>query len=144
PHATPAAVIILAADHGVAEEGVSAYPQEVTAQMVLNFLHEGAAINVLARRAGAHVRVVDMGVKDPAGLVRGHPALFEAGRTSLGPGTANFLHGPALTPAQARQALETGRRVLSALQEREGIRVVALGEMGIGNTTSASALTAAL
>jgi nicotinate-nucleotide--dimethylbenzimidazole phosphoribosyltransferase len=144
PHGEPAAVVVMAADHGVAAERVSAYPQEVTAQMVLNFLREGAAVNVLARRAGAHVRVVDMGVKDAAGLVRGHPALFEAGSTSLGPGTANFLQGPAMTREQVERAVETGRRAVRGLQIHAGIRTVALGEMGIGNTTSASALTAAL
>ncbi|MCI0464103.1 MAG: nicotinate-nucleotide--dimethylbenzimidazole phosphoribosyltransferase [Gemmataceae bacterium] len=143
PHADPAAVVVMAADHGVVEEGVSAYPQEVTAQMVANFLRGGAAINVLARCVRAGLCVVNMGVKDPAGLARGD-GLFDSGTTSLGPGTANFLRGPALTEEQTLQAIATGRRVLGTLHEREGVRVVALGEMGIGNTTSASALTAAL
>ncbi len=144
PHADPAAVVVMAADHGVAAEGVSAYPQEVTAQMVANFLRGGAGINVLARRAGARVCVVDMGVNDSAGSIRGTNGVFDGGRTSLGPGTANFLSAPAMTPAQVRQALDSGRRVVRDLLERDGVRAVALGEMGIGNTTSASALTAAL
>jgi nicotinate-nucleotide--dimethylbenzimidazole phosphoribosyltransferase len=142
PRADPAAVVVLAADHGVAEEGVSAYPQEVTGQMLANFLGGGAAINVLARRQGARVHVVDLGVKNPpAGKVSG---LALAGTTSLGPGTANFLKGPAMTPGQAARAQEVGSRVVRECLVPDGVRVVALGEMGIGNTTSASALTAAL
>jgi nicotinate-nucleotide--dimethylbenzimidazole phosphoribosyltransferase len=139
PCAEPAAVVVLAADHGVAEEGVSAYPQEVTGQMVANFLRGGAAINVLARRQRARVLVVDMGVKNPP---EPHPMLLPG--TALARGTRNFLKGPAMTFAQAAQAISTGRRVVAEQLAGEGVRVVALGEMGIGNTTSASALTAAL
>jgi nicotinate-nucleotide--dimethylbenzimidazole phosphoribosyltransferase len=143
PHADPAAVVVLAADHGIAAEGVSAYPQEVTGQMVANFLRGGAAVNVLARRQGAHVFIADLGVKhlpalaDPGGLAL-------AGQTSLGPGTANFAHGPAMTRRQAVQALAVGRRLVQECLVPAGVRVVVLGEMGIGNSTSASALAAAL
>ena len=144
PRTEPAAVLVMAADHGIADEGVSAYPQEVTGQMVVNFLRGGAAINVLARRQGARLLVVDMGVKNP--LVP-HPQSCHAGLvqgTAIARGTANFLHGPAMTPAQALQAQEVGRRVVAEELAGTGVRVVALGEMGIGNTTSASALAAAL
>jgi nicotinate-nucleotide--dimethylbenzimidazole phosphoribosyltransferase len=144
PHAEPAAVLVLAADHGVAEEGVSAYPQEVTAQMFANFERGGAAINVLARRQRASLHVLDLGVKGRAGGPRPAGQLLAGEETSLGPGTANFVRGPAMTRAQAQRALEIGRRAVAELQGREGTRVVALGEMGIGNTTSASALAAAL
>jgi nicotinate-nucleotide--dimethylbenzimidazole phosphoribosyltransferase len=142
PVAEPAAVLVMAADHGIAAEGVSAYPPEVTGQMVANFLRGGAAINVLARRVEARVVVVDMGVR-PAGLPAGLAGLPEFVRSPIAAaGTANFLHGPAMTADQAQQALEAGRRVVR--EQLGGVRVVALGEMGIGNTTSASALTAAL
>jgi nicotinate-nucleotide--dimethylbenzimidazole phosphoribosyltransferase len=134
PHADPAAVLVFAADHGITEEGVSAYPQAVTAQMVANFRRGGAAINVLARRQGASLHVIDVGVKGSSG----------AEDTRVGDGTANFLHGPAMSRAQALRALEVGRRSVAELHACERVRVVALGEMGIGNTTSASALAAAL
>jgi nicotinate-nucleotide--dimethylbenzimidazole phosphoribosyltransferase len=136
PTAEPAAVVVLAADHGIADEGVSAYPQAVTGQMLANFQRGGAAINVLARRVGAAVLVADFGVKvPPAGWVTG---------TAVAPGTANFLHGPAMTADQMAQALAAGRRLVLEQLVPRGVRVVALGEMGIGNSTSASALTAAL
>lgn len=141
PQAEPAAVVVMAADHGVVEEGVSAYPQAVTAQMVANFLRGGAAINVLARRQGAHLLVVDLGIKEPTGLGP-HPHFI--GDVAVGRGTANFLRGPAMTREQALQAVAVGRRVVTEHLVPRGIRVLALGEMGIGNTTSASALTAAL
>lgn len=144
PRADPAAVLVLAADHGIAAEGVSAYPQAVTGQMLLNFLRGGAAINVLARRQAARVHVADLGVKDPPPVPPGGPQLALAGQTSLGPGTANFLHEPALTAEQAGRAIEVGRRLVCEVLVPDGVRVLALGEMGIGNTASASALTAAL
>ncbi|MBY0522655.1 MAG: nicotinate-nucleotide--dimethylbenzimidazole phosphoribosyltransferase [Gemmataceae bacterium] len=145
PTAEPAAVLVMAADHGIAVEGVSAYPAEVTGQMVANFLRGGAAINVLARRQGARVLVVDMGVRHPL-LARHAPESHSefVGELRIAPGTANFLHGPAMTAEQTMQAVEAGRRVVAERLAPQGIRVVALGEMGIGNTTSASALTAAL
>jgi len=130
------AIVVMGADHGVAARGVSAYPQEVTAQMLLNFAAGGAAINVLARHADARVIVLDMGVLEPL-TVDG----IESAR--LGPGTADFTQAPALTEQQLTAALTTGSQLARRLRA-EGVTVVGLGEMGIGNTTSASALTAAL
>jgi nicotinate-nucleotide--dimethylbenzimidazole phosphoribosyltransferase len=131
------AIVVMGADHGVAAEGVSAYPQEVTAQMLLNFASGGAAINVLARHVGARVVVVDMGVKEP--LPPSTPIRVER----VGPGTRNFTYEPAMTRAETVTALETGIRVARQLGA-EGISLLGIGEMGIANTTSASALVAAL
>jgi nicotinate-nucleotide--dimethylbenzimidazole phosphoribosyltransferase len=131
-----AAIVVAAGDHGVAAEGVSAYPQEVTAQMVLNFAAGGAAINVLARQAGARLIVVDAGVAVPV-----EHELVRALR--LGPGTANLATGPAMTVEQATLGIDFGVRLAEELAD-SGVDVVALGEMGIGNTTSASALAARL
>jgi nicotinate-nucleotide--dimethylbenzimidazole phosphoribosyltransferase len=134
PERLEAAVVVAAGDHGVAAEGVSAYPQEVTAQMVANFAAGGAAINVLARQAGARLIVVDAGIAVPFEHELVRPV-------RIGAGTANIALGPAMTPEQARHALDAGA---SLVDELAGVDVVALGEMGIANTTSASALTAAL
>lgn len=130
-------VIVAAGDHGVAAEGVSAYPQEVTPAMVLNFLNGGAAINVLARCAGAEIVVIDAGV---AADLPPHPDLRPA---KIGRGTANIAVGPAMTPQQAVQCLETG---IQTAQEQidGGVSLLAGGDMGIGNTTPASAITAAV
>jgi nicotinate-nucleotide--dimethylbenzimidazole phosphoribosyltransferase len=136
PELPVAAVVVMAADHGVAEEGVSAYPQEVTAQMVANFVRGGAAISVLARHAGAEVVVVDMGVRVPVDLPGVRPV-------RIAPGTRNLAREPAMTAAQARAALDAGIALANELADR-GVTLVALGEMGIGNTTAASALTARL
>src|SRR5437667_2213462 len=130
------AVVVMAADHGVAVEGVSAYPAEVTPQMVLNFLHGGAAINALARQADAEVVVVDIGVAAELS----HPRLLSR---KVAYGTANMLHGPAMTRDQALQALPIGIDVCEALLA-QGIDLVAIGEMGIGNTTAASAVVSCL
>ena len=97
PWGTPALVAVFAADHGVAEAGVSAYPAEVTGQMVANYLRGGAAVNVLARRAGADVRVVDLGVAHRAEVLGPHEGLIEH---AIGPGTRNFLNEPAMTRAR--------------------------------------------
>lgn len=130
------AVITMAADHGVALQGVSAYPREVTPQMVLNFLRGGAAINVLARHVGARVVVVDMGIasnlEPDSDLVIVKIAL----------GTRDFSQGPAMTRDQARQAVEAGMRVAMREMER-GADMLATGDMGIGNTTASSAIVAA-
>jgi nicotinate-nucleotide--dimethylbenzimidazole phosphoribosyltransferase len=134
PHSLDAAVVVAAGDHGVAAEGVSAYPSEVTAQMVLNFASGGAAINVLARQAGARLVLVDAGVAAPVDVPGVRPL-------RLGQGTASFTSGPAMTEDQARRGLEAGAELVDELA---GVDVVGLGEMGIGNTTSASAITAAL
>jgi nicotinate-nucleotide--dimethylbenzimidazole phosphoribosyltransferase len=134
PRSLEAAIVVAAADHGVAREGVSAYPPEVTAQMVANFAAGGAAVNVLARQAGARLILVDAGVAVPFE----HAAVRSV---RLGAGTANLAEGPAMTAEQARRGFEAGRELADELRH---VDVVALGDMGIGNTTSASALTAAL
>ncbi len=130
------AVIIMAADHGVTAEGVSAYPSAVTPQMVLNFLHGGAAINALARHAGAEVVVVDIGVAEDMQ----HPQLLSR---KVMPGTANMAIGPAMTQAQAQAAITVGMDVATSLIQ-QGVDIIAMGEMGIGNTTASSAITASL
>jgi nicotinate-nucleotide--dimethylbenzimidazole phosphoribosyltransferase len=136
PGLLEAAIVVAAADHGVVAEGVSAYPQEVTAQMVANFASGGAAVSVLARQAGARLLVVDAGV---AGAYKAAGVR----RIGLGAGTANFTRGPAMTEEQALQALLAGIDLAEELAAA-GIGIVALGEMGIGNTTAASCLAAAL
>ena len=130
------AVVVIGADHGVAEELVSAYPQEVTAQMLLNFARGGAAINVLARQAGARVVVIDMGVKAPL------PPMPEIRSARIGPGTRNFAREAAMTREQAVQALEVGIGVAAELAA-DGVTLIGIGDMGIGNTTASSALGAA-
>src|SRR5581483_8294511 len=116
------AIVLAAADHGVAARGVSAYPQEVTRQMLASFAAGGAAVCVLARRAGAELRVFDVGVGSP---------------------TADIAAGPAMSRGRARECVAHGRSVADELAA-EGFGLVALGEMGIGNTTSAAALASRL
>jgi len=130
------AVVVMAADHGVAEEGVSAYPQEVTAQMVANLVAGGAGINVLALHAGARVVLVDLGVKSPL------PGLVGVLDRRIAPGTRNLARGPAMTRDEAVRCLEVGIEVAEDLAGA-GIQAIALGEVGIGNTTAASALASA-
>lgn len=137
PRLDRSAVIVMAGDHGVAARGVSAYPAEVTAQMVLNFLRGGAAINVLARQVGAQVVVVDMGV---AATLPAHPALLDR---KLARGTQDFSVAPAMSRAQALAAIEAGVAVAEAAIDG-GAAILATGEMGIGNTTASSAIAAAL
>ncbi len=127
-------IYCFAGDHGVAAEGVSAFPQEVTPQMVLNMLAGGAAINVLARHAGAELQVVDMGVADaltdaPSSLVR----------RRVGPGTANMAKGPAMTMGQMEAAVMAGVD-LACTAADDGVELLGTGEMGIANTTPATAL----
>ncbi len=136
------AVVVAAADHGVTAAGVSAYPAEVTAAMVRNFLAGGAAINVMARAQGATVLVVDAGVREDVGPSLNAPAArFQ--RRRIGAGTADMRHGPAMTRDQARRALTVGADVVRDLRDR-GLDIVATGDMGIGNTTAAAAITATL
>lgn len=138
------AVIIAAADHGVARQGVSAYPQEVTAQMVANFLAGGAAISVLAARAGATLTVIDVGVAGEIPAVAdtsGRGGRLVSARVRAG--TADMTVGPAMTHDEALAAIAVGLRV-GAAAVAQGVDLVAVGEMGIGNTTAASALTAVL
>lgn len=130
------AVVVMAGDHGVCEEGISAFPAEVTPQMVLNFLHGGAAVNVLARHAGADVVCVDVGVN--AALA--HPSLVSR---KVRMGTANIARGRAMTIEEAIEAVLVGVDVADQLCQK-GVRLLAGGEMGIGNTTPSSALTVAL
>lgn len=136
PAVLPAAVVVMGADHGVAASGVSAFPQAVTGQMLLNFAGGGAAINVLARAAGARLVVANLGTLEPLNGVE------QVRDLRVGPGTKDFTQGPAMTDTQLRQALEHGIALADELAE-QGVGIVALGEMGIGNTTAASALAAA-
>jgi nicotinate-nucleotide--dimethylbenzimidazole phosphoribosyltransferase len=130
-------IAIFAGDHGVVAEGVSAFPQEVTGQMLLNFVSGGAAISVLARQLGASLEVVDLGTVTPSLNLPGVRHL------NVGPGTANFVQGPAMTQAQGQLALQAGRdSVQRAIAS--GAQLFIGGEMGIGNTTAASALACAL
>jgi nicotinate-nucleotide--dimethylbenzimidazole phosphoribosyltransferase len=130
-------IFTFAADHGVAAEGVSAYPQIVTAQMVENFLRGGAAVNVLARQAGARVVVADFGVANP---IASSPELHSC---PVAPGTGNMARGRAMTREQAVRAIETGARLAEHALDA-GADLLATGDMGIGNTTAASAITAAI
>jgi nicotinate-nucleotide--dimethylbenzimidazole phosphoribosyltransferase len=130
------AVIIMAGDHGVTSEGVSAYPATVTAQMVHNFLQGGAAINALAHYVDAKVIVVDVGVAADIS----HPDLLSR---KVAFGTANMVLEPAMTRAQMLEAIQVGMDVCDA-QLDQGIDLVATGDMGIGNTTASSAITSAL
>ncbi len=135
-------VLVMAGDHGVAAEGVSAFPQEVTGEMVKNFLAGGASINALAREVGARVWVVDMGIipeledRDDA---PGGRLLVK----KVAPGTANLARGPAMSREQARQALLAGFQVAGQALE-QGARLLATGDMGIANTTPSTAIAAAL
>lgn len=130
------AIVVVAADHGVAAESVSAYPQEVTRQMLATFASGGAAVSVLARAAGAELVVVDAGVMEPYP----DPTIRDL---RLGAGTANAAQGAAMSREQAIEAIRRGRDLAGELTAA-GVTLVGLGEMGIGNTTAASALACAL
>jgi nicotinate-nucleotide--dimethylbenzimidazole phosphoribosyltransferase len=136
PDALSKAIVLAAADHGVAVEGVSAYPSEVTAQMLSAFVSGTAAISVLARQADARLVVVDAGVRVPFD----DPAVRSM---RVGPGTRSFVGGPAMSREEALLALRNGIDLAEELSA-EGVGLVAFGDMGIGNTTSAAALTAGL
>lgn len=140
PPPPTAAVVVCAADHGIAAEGVSAYPQAVTGEMLATFATGGAAVCVLARQAGARLIVADLGVVDPPRLPpRGTAILNRRVRA----GTANSANGPAMTLGQANRALRIGLDLVGDLVS-DGVDLVAVGDMGIANTTTASAVTAAL
>ena len=130
-------LFVFAADHGVTQEGVSAYPKGVTAQMTRNFLSGGAAINVLARHYGVEVEVVDVGVDHDFAGARGLK------HYKIRRGTANFTHGPAMTREEAVSSVEIGIRLAEAAA-RKNIFLLGAGEMGIGNTSSAAAILCAL
>ena len=128
-------VFTFAADHGVVDEGVSAYPRDVTAQMVLNFLRGGAGVNVLARHAGVEIRVVDIGVAHEFGPIPG------LAHHKLMMGTRNLLRARAMDRTTAEQAVMVGVE-LAADAARQGIGLIGTGEMGIGNTTASAAIVA--
>lgn len=127
-------VVVFAGDHGAAKAGISAYPQDVTWQMVENFLAGGAAINVFARQAGVALRVVDAGVAHEFGKREG---LINA---KIGAGTANYLEAPAMSGADRDKAMAYGRQLAHTLANA-GCNAIGFGEMGIGNTASASLIT---
>jgi nicotinate-nucleotide--dimethylbenzimidazole phosphoribosyltransferase len=137
PVPAPATVAVFAGDHGVLAEGVSPWPQEVTAQMVANFSAGGAAVNVLARQVGATVVVVDVGV------VAELPDLPGVRRCKVRPGTGNIAVEPAMHSEEAALALSVGASIADELV-RGGARCLLTGDMGIGNTTPSAALIAAL
>jgi len=137
PRIEQKAIVTMAGDHGVVAEGVSAYPQEVTAQMVYNFLRGGAAINVFARHIGARVVVVDMGV---AANLELHPSLVSR---KIAFGTRNMTKEPAMSRDQALQAIASGIEVVND-EIAKGLDIVGVGDMGIGNTTPSSAICAAV
>ena len=137
PRADDRAIFVFAADHGVAAEGVSAYPPEVTAQMVANFVAGGGAINAISRSIGAELWVVDVGVNadlSPA------PRLVQR---KVARGSANFMRERAMSSAQTIEAISVGIESVAEAAAR-GVEIVAVGEMGIGSTTSASAVAAVL
>jgi len=137
PRAEQAVIFTLAADHGVFAEGVSAYPQIVTAQMVENLVRGGAAVNILARHSGARVVIVDMGVAAP---LPAHPRLVDR---RIAAGTRNMVNGPAMSRDEATAAIEVGAALVEA-ERAEGLDLIGTGEMGIANSTAASAVVAAL
>ncbi|MGQ9483500.1 MAG: nicotinate-nucleotide--dimethylbenzimidazole phosphoribosyltransferase [Desulfosoma sp.] len=138
PNVSRKIIFTMAGDHGVAEEGVSAYPQEVTAQMVWSFLNGWASINVLADHVGAEVRVVDFGVA--ADL----PEDWAVIRRKIGKGTRNMTQGAAMERHEAVRGLVEGAHLVMAAVQEEGFQLVGTGDMGIANTTPSTAIVAAL
>ena len=139
PVPEPVTIAVFAGDHGVVDWGVSPWPQEVTAQMVANFATGGAAINVLARHAGADLVVVDVGVATPLPITD-HPSLVHR---VVRPGTANLAAGAAMSRTDALLALDVGVEIAETAVAN-GARALVTGEMGIGNTTSAAAIIAGI
>ena len=133
-------IFTMAGDHGVCDEGVSAYPQEVTPQMVYNFLRGGAGINVLARNAGAEVIVVDMGVKEK--IKADNARNFKDKKVAFG--TKNFAKEPAMTREEALKSVLSGIEVFNESYAEQKIELVGVGDMGIGNTTPSSAIIASV
>jgi len=138
PSVSRKAVIVMAADHGIAAEGISAFPAEVTKQMVMNFLQGGAAVNVLARQAGASLTIVDIGVASDF-----DPSLPGLLQRKVARGTRNMVRGPAMTRKEAERAIGVGMEVLDKEAEN-GLDLLATGDMGIGNTTPSSAIASVL
>jgi len=137
PQCSNKVIFTLAADHGVTDEGVSAYPKAVTRQMVLNFLGGGAAINVLGRQFGIDIVIVDVGVDGELGQLAGLV------RAKVRCGTRNIAREPAMTQTEMESAIGLGLQLAQTAQE-QGRMLIGTGEMGIGNTTAASAITAVL
>ncbi len=137
PACDPARILLFAGDHGLTQEGISAWPSEVTTQMVLNFLAGGAAANVFSRTNGVDISIVDAGI---VGELPDHDKLI---RANIRKGTRNAMHEDALTPEEVEKALQTGSRLaIDAIDN--GTKVIALGEMGIGNTSSATLIAHAI
>ncbi len=145
PEVAKKIVVVFAADHGVAEEGVSAYPQEVTTQMVYNFLNKGAAINVIAEHVGADVYVVDVGVKNEINFENKIKNVnFISKKINFG--TKNFLKQQAMSYKEAEESILVGIEVAEDIVKKYKVQdnkipLIAIGEMGIGNTTAASLIT---
>ncbi len=133
------AIFTFAGDHGVVEEGVSAFPQEVTPQMVYNFINGGAAINVLARHVDAEVIVADLGVAAQLDIQHSN---FKDHKVK--PGTANFTKGPAMSKEDAIEAIKRGITIFEEEHAKEPFDLIGTGEMGIGNTTPATAILATI
>ena len=134
-----AAIAVFVADHGVADEGVSAFPQAVTVEMLRNLASGGAAISVLARRLGYDLRIIDVGVKSDTSSVPIGGVIYRR----IGAGTANFVRGPAMSREQVRRALQVGIEVARELAE-DGVTLLGIGEMGIANSTAAAAVLSAI
>ncbi|MFW6383758.1 MAG: nicotinate-nucleotide--dimethylbenzimidazole phosphoribosyltransferase, partial [Nanoarchaeota archaeon] len=126
-------ILVFSADHGIASEGVSSFPQEVTQQMVHNFVNGGAAINVFARQNNISIKIVDAGVKGELPENTRKQILNH----KMGNGTRNFLHEPAMTIEQCQEAIHTGAKVTQECYEN-GSNIIGFGEMGIGNTSSSA------
>jgi len=126
-------MLVFAADHGIANEGVSPFPQEVTYQMVLNFLNQGAAINVFTNQHDIGIKIID------AGVGKDFDPTLDIVNAKIDYGTASFLQGPAMTPEQCEQAIEAGAEQVK-ICHREGCNVIGFGEMGIANTSSSAIL----
>jgi nicotinate-nucleotide--dimethylbenzimidazole phosphoribosyltransferase len=137
PAAERVRIVLFAADHGVAREGVSAFPQSVTASMLRCFAEGGSAIHVLAQTLGAELEVLDLGTVGETGSIRG------VSDARIGPGTANFVEAPAMSAEQLAQALQVGRAAAERARRARSQLLIG-GEMGIGNTTAATALASAL
>lgn len=138
PQTKPRSVIVFAGDHGVCEEGVSAFPQSVTIEMMKNMASGGAAVSVLSILHFAKLRLIDVGSLHPK-----QETIQGVERRLVKKGTRNFVNEPAMTPEECQEAIEIGKKIVRE-EYKEGTKLLLLGEMGIGNTTSASAICAAI